>query len=63
VFLSPMCTNKIMIPPRHWHGFQALDEDTVILYYTTVRYNVDNPDESRKQWDYLGKDVWDIEFR
>jgi len=39
------------IPPFVWHGFKVLgNEEAILLYYVTNRYNPDNPDEERAEW-------------
>lgn len=59
-YLNPRNQKIVRIPHGKWHGYKALEEDTVILYYCTVRYNTEKPDELRSAWDSVGKEVWDI---
>jgi len=48
------------IPPRVWHGYRALEDDTILVYGLTERY--DGTDEERR--DYMDKDIdWDPEVR
>lgn len=37
----------VSIPPRVWHGFQALGELAIIVSVPTEPYNYQNPDEYR----------------
>lgn len=40
----------IEIPPHTWHGLEAL-EDFGLLYYTTEKFDKENPDEQRAPFD------------
>ncbi len=41
----------LKIPPSVWHGFRVLgNEEAVLLYYVTNKYNPANPDEEREKW-------------
>ena len=50
----------VKIPAGVFHGFKALDDNTKVLYYTTNKYDPKRPDEYRLEWDYFGKEAWDI---
>jgi dTDP-4-dehydrorhamnose 3,5-epimerase-like enzyme len=59
--LSPLKPEVIHIPANTWHGYQALDKDTEILYYCTNKFN--GQDEERLPWDINGVEIWDIDFK
>lgn len=61
IYLSPLDQKIVRIPPGIYHGYMALEEGTVILYYVTTRYDNKHPDEQRARWDSLGKEFWDID--
>lgn len=40
------------IPAGLWHGLQVLgNEDAIMIYHITNKYNPDLPDEERARWD------------
>lgn len=43
--------NPLPIAPQYWHGFRVLgNEEAILLYYVTDKYDPDNPDEERAEW-------------
>jgi dTDP-4-dehydrorhamnose 3,5-epimerase len=41
----------LSIDPGRWHGFRVLDnKEAILLYYVTNKYDPDNPDEERAEW-------------
>jgi dTDP-4-dehydrorhamnose 3,5-epimerase len=41
----------VKVPGSYWHGFQVLgNEPAFLVYFTTVLYNYENPDEERRPW-------------
>jgi dTDP-4-dehydrorhamnose 3,5-epimerase len=50
----------ITVPPTIFHGWQSLEDDTVLLSTGSETYNQENPDEERIAWDTYGKDVWEM---
>lgn len=43
--------DPLIISPYIWHGFRVLgNEEAVLLYYVTMEYDPDNPDEERAEW-------------
>jgi dTDP-4-dehydrorhamnose 3,5-epimerase len=41
----------VKIPGRYWHGFKAIGgETTFLVYFTTMLYNPEIPDEERRPW-------------
>jgi len=61
--LSSRNPQVIEIDKDTYHGYQALEENSVILYYCDNRYDMDNPDEYRGSWEMFGKEVWDINYK
>lgn len=44
--------SPLAIPPSVWHGFRVLgQEEAILLYYVTNKYDPSNPDEERASWD------------
>ena len=43
--------DPLKIPPGVWHGFRVLgNEEAILLYHVTNKYDPNNPDEERAQW-------------
>lgn len=50
------------IPIGWLHGYQNVGPKTsTLLYWVTKEYNPSSPDEERIAWDFLGKELWDVE--
>lgn len=50
------------IPPGWLHGYKNVSNDvSTLLYWVTKEYNLENPDEERLSWDFLGKELWEPE--
>lgn len=49
--------------PRGWaHGYKNLGvTNSSLLYWVTKSYDPKQVDEYRLSWDFLGKDIWEIE--
>lgn len=48
VYLGENDRRVLSIPPGVWHGYMVLgDQEAVLMYYITSKYNPDNPDEER----------------
>lgn len=63
VYLGEHQQGVLHIPPRLWHGGVAVGGgDAILLYYVTQKYNPDNPDEQRADWDAFDFD-WGVEFK
>ncbi len=51
----------IYIPNGVAHGAWNYSNDPVdFFYFVDSQFNIDDPDESRIRWDYLGADFWDF---
>ena len=60
VYLGENDRRVLSIPPGIWHGYMVLGEDEAILmYYITSKYDQANPDEERLSVDDAGVD-WSV---
>jgi dTDP-4-dehydrorhamnose 3,5-epimerase len=48
------------IPPDHWHGYATLEDEVVLVYYVTRKY--DPSDELRATVEEIGVD-WGVEVK
>jgi dTDP-4-dehydrorhamnose 3,5-epimerase len=63
IILSARQPKVIEVPPLVYHGWQSLEDNTVLLSLASEVYNREKPDEERKPWDFLGTEVWKTHFR
>ncbi len=60
VYLSEHDRRTLRIPPGVWHGFMVLgNEEAILVYYITEKYNLEKPDEERLTVDAAGVD-WSV---
>jgi dTDP-4-dehydrorhamnose 3,5-epimerase len=60
VYLGENDRRVLSIPPGIWHGYMVLGEDeAVLMYYITSKYNPDEPDEERLSLEEAGID-WSV---
>ena len=60
VYLGENDRRVLSIPPSVWHGYMVLgDEEAVLMYYITSKYDEDNPDEERLSIEDAGVD-WSV---
>jgi dTDP-4-dehydrorhamnose 3,5-epimerase len=60
VYLSDNNRRVLSIPPGVWHGYMSLGEDeTILMYYITSKYDEKNPDEERMTPEESGVD-WSV---
>lgn len=60
VYLGENDRRVLSIPPSVWHGYMVLgDEEAVLMYYITSKYDEDNPDEERLSLEDAGID-WSV---
>lgn len=57
-YLSDKNFKILKIEPGIWHGYKALQSETILLYYVTKKWNLDN--EIRCSPGSFGED-WEIE--
>ena len=49
----------LVVPPGIWHGWMALEDETIVLATGSEIYDQDEPDEVRVSPDLFG-DVWTV---
>jgi dTDP-4-dehydrorhamnose 3,5-epimerase len=60
VYLGENERRVLSIPPGVWHGYMVLgEEEAVLMYYITSKYNPDKPDEERMTVEESGVD-WSV---
>ena len=60
--LSERKPSLLVIPPGHWHGWVALEDETLVVSTGSDVYNRANPDEVRVSPNVFG-DVWTVKGR
>jgi dTDP-4-dehydrorhamnose 3,5-epimerase-like enzyme len=61
--LSERQPRILHIPAGYANGFRALEEDTKIIFFSTVTLEESAKDDYRLPHDYWGADLWNVEFR
>ena len=60
VYLGENDRRVLSIPPGVWHGYMVLgDEEAILMYYITSKYNPEQPDEERLSLEDAGVD-WSV---
>ena len=63
VYLGENDRRVLSIPPGVWHGYMVMgEEETILMYYITSKYNEHNPDEERMTPEEGGVD-WSVPVR
>jgi dTDP-4-dehydrorhamnose 3,5-epimerase len=63
VYLGEQRPGVLRIPSRLWHGGVAVGgANALLLYYVTRKYDAQNPDEERADWNRFPFN-WGTEFR
>ena len=63
VYLGENERRVLSIPPGLWHGYMVLGEqEAVLMYYVTAKYDASNPDEERMTVAESGVD-WSVPIR
>ncbi len=60
--LSERKPSMLIVPPGTWHGWMAVEDDTLVVATGSEVYNRANPDEIRVSPDVFG-DVWAVKGR
>lgn len=60
--LSQLNPGLIVVPPGVYHGWMALEDNTLLISTASDVYNRQNPDEQRVPYDSFGYD-WSIKFK
>ncbi|MFA6570098.1 MAG: dTDP-4-dehydrorhamnose 3,5-epimerase family protein [Bacteroidota bacterium] len=59
IVLSSQQSQILYIPPGYANGFKSLEDDTIILFFSTSRLRESKNDDYRYPYDYWGKEIWD----
>ena len=59
--LSDTSPKILWIPPGNYNGFKTLEEDTIVIFFSTVTMEEGKGDDFRES--YNKWDIWDIEYR
>ena len=63
VYLGENDRRVLSIPPGVWHGYMVLgNEEAILMYYITEKYNLDAPDEQRLSVEAAGVD-WSVPIK
>ena len=63
VYLGENDRKTLSIPPGIWHGYMVLgNEEAVLMYYITEKYNPQAPDEERLSVEEAGVD-WSVPIK
>lgn len=63
VYLGENDRRVLTIPPGVWHGYMTLgEEEAVLMYYITSKYDEKNPDEERLAIEDAGVD-WTVPMK
>ena len=61
--LSELKPQVLYIPPKHANGFKPLEDNTSLIFFSSVRLEESQGDDYRFPYDYWGKEIWDVENR
>jgi len=61
--LSSKKPSIFWIPPRYANGFKALEEGTIVQFFSTTTLKESEGDDYRFGWDHFGADLWKTENR
>ena len=62
VIMTPRNSSLIIVPPGLFHGWMALEDNTVMVSIASEVYNREKPDEVRVPYNSFGYD-WSIKFK
>ena len=60
--LSERKPAMLIVPPGHWHGWMAVEDETIVVSTGSEVYDREKPDEVRVSPDVFG-DVWVVKGR
>lgn len=61
--LSSKVPQVLYIPKGHANGFKALEEGTIIQFFSTATLEQSKNDDLRLDWDASGKEIWETKNR
>jgi len=59
--LSAQKPSIIYVPPNHANGFKTLEDDTILLFFSTSTIEESRGDDYRFEWDKWN--IWEEDFR
>jgi nucleoside-diphosphate-sugar epimerase/dTDP-4-dehydrorhamnose 3,5-epimerase-like enzyme len=62
-YISSTSPSILHIPNGYANGFKALEKNTTIIFYSTSSLSESMIDDIRFEYDYFGKDIWNVENR
>lgn len=51
------------IPPGFVNGFRSLEPDTRLMFFSTATVEESREDDYRFDWDFFGKEIWEVQNR
>lgn len=62
--LSSQDPTVVYVPPGHYNGFKTLEEDTIVIFFSTSTLEESRDDDIRMEWDSLPNlDIWGDNWR
>lgn len=61
--LSAKKPTVVYIPPGYANGFKALENDSIVIFFSTANMSETQNDDYRFPHDYWGENIWQCEFR
>lgn len=61
--LSAKKPSILHIPAGYANGFKALEEDTMVIFFSTADINETQGDDYRFPYNYWGSEIWEVENR
>lgn len=61
LFLSATKPRIVYIPPGNANGFKTLEEDTIVMFYSTSTLEESMNDDIRYDWNVVN--IWDEDYR
>ena len=59
-YLSDKNFRTLKIPPGIYHGYKALEPNSIMMYYLDEKYDLEYPDEEKVLPGHFGEN-WEIE--
>lgn len=63
IVLSTRMPCLLVVPPKIFHGWESLEDNTILLSIASHEYNREKPDELRKPYNFIGGKEWGIQPR
>ena len=59
--LSSQSPSILYVPPNHANGFKTLEDDTILMFFSTSTMEETKGDDYRFDWDKW--DIWQEDYR